>query len=87
MGIAANVVITRIALLVAGWWVGHRALGAVWGPVVGIACMVVGMAAEMGIFVIRNNQLDAVLAEREKTASLMFPHSVRAPGDLEKKKL
>jgi hypothetical protein len=87
MGIAANVVITRVALLVAGWWVGHRALGPVWGPVMGIACMVIGMAAEMGIFMIRNNQLDRVLDEREKKETLMFPHSVKpAEASVEKKK-
>ena len=88
MGIAANVVVTRIALLVAGWWVGHRALGPVWGPVVGITCMVIGMAAEMGIFMIRNNQLDRVLEEREKTEALMFPHSLSPSANfVDKKKL
>ncbi len=83
MGIAMNVVVTRIALLVAGWWLGHRALGAVWGPVVGITFMVVGLLAEMGIFMIRTNRMDDEIAKNEKETAAMFPQSIKGPKNRE----
>lgn len=67
MGVALNMLITRVAMLAAGWWAGHRALGPAWGPVVGVALMVVGLAAEVGIYVIKSGQMEQAIQNIQKT--------------------
>ena len=78
LGIGLNMVITRLALLVAGWWVGARALGGAWGPVLGVTAMIVGLIAEMGVFLIKARRLEETLEQREAREKLVFPGSVPA---------
>ena len=85
MGIALNVIITRLALLCAGWWVGHRALGAVWGPVIGVLCMIVGLVTEMGLFMIKADRLDKTLETRETDELKTFPGSTTSFSTTSKK--
>ena len=82
LGIAINLVVTRLALLVAGWWLGHRAFGAAWGPVVGIICMTIGLFAEIGIYMIKARRLDATLLQRDEREKLSFPGASLAQSQL-----
>lgn len=74
-GIGVNMMITRIVLLVAGWYIGSR-VSPVLGPILGALFMVVGLFAEMGLFLIKSDSLDKTLAEREQLTKKNFPGSV-----------
>jgi uncharacterized membrane protein (Fun14 family) len=47
--------------------------GAIWGPVVGICFMVIGFFAEIGIFMIKAEQLNETLEKRENAEKVTFP--------------
>ena len=69
-------IITRIVLLVAGWYLGHVTLGAAWGPVVAIFAMTVGFLAEAGLFMIKHDRLDKTLQDRKEKEKKLFPGAV-----------
>lgn len=83
-----NIIVTRLVLLVVGWWIGHKSLGGMWGPVVGVVFMVIGFLAEIGVYVIKADRLNQSIAQHEQRDRETFPGSIAAvkPPSIEAKK-
>lgn len=74
LGIGLNIIITRVCLLACGWWIGSR-VSPLLGPLLGVVFMVIGFAAEIGIFMIKAERLNETLEQRAEAEKTSFPGS------------
>eukprot|EP01090_Pellita_catalonica_P008454 TRINITY_DN1928_c0_g1_i1.p1 TRINITY_DN1928_c0_g1~~TRINITY_DN1928_c0_g1_i1.p1 ORF type:complete len:233 (+),score=38.80 TRINITY_DN1928_c0_g1_i1:96-701(+) len=64
LSIGTNILVTMVTLFVAGWFVCYNAFGGMAGGAIGgVVFAMIGMLAEMGLFVIKSSRHEAAAAK------------------------